>query len=57
MIFSDLWVDYIRLEMTHPKGKPENIGQIHFRALKSLSGELNQTFVTKCTLLQNGVTT
>lgn len=51
---ADIWIDYIKLEMTHPQGKPENIGNIHYRAVKQLNGELNQEFITQFTLLQTG---
>lgn len=51
---SDLWVDFIKMEMNHPKGNPDNIGKLHYRALKQLDGELNQRFITEFTLLQTG---
>ncbi|VDI29597.1 U3 small nucleolar RNA-associated protein 6, partial [Mytilus galloprovincialis] len=49
-----LWLDFIRMEMTHPKGQPENVGTLHYRAVHQLDGELNQQFVTEFTLLQTG---
>ncbi|XP_068945974.1 U3 small nucleolar RNA-associated protein 6 homolog [Petaurus breviceps papuanus] len=49
---SDLWLDYIKEELNHPCGKPENCGQIHWRAMKMLKGELVEEFVAKYTLLQ-----
>uniref|UniRef100_A0A8D0GJH7 UTP6 small subunit processome component n=1 Tax=Sphenodon punctatus TaxID=8508 RepID=A0A8D0GJH7_SPHPU len=51
---SDLWLDYIKEELNHPQGKPENCGLIHFRAMKMLQGELVENFVSKYTLLQTG---
>ncbi|XP_076072744.1 U3 small nucleolar RNA-associated protein 6 homolog [Mytilus galloprovincialis] len=51
---ADLWLDFIRMEMTHPKGQPENVGTLHYRAIHQLDGELNQQFVTEFTLLQTG---
>ncbi|XP_060072023.1 U3 small nucleolar RNA-associated protein 6 homolog [Ylistrum balloti] len=51
---TDLWINYIQLEQTHPQGKPEEAGTIHFRAVKCLEGDLNQQFITKYTLLQTG---
>ncbi|XP_074119735.1 U3 small nucleolar RNA-associated protein 6 homolog isoform X2 [Sminthopsis crassicaudata] len=51
---SDLWLDYIKEELNHPCGKPENCGQIHWRAMKMLEGELVEEFVTKYSLLQMG---
>ncbi|NXG53659.1 UTP6 protein, partial [Psilopogon haemacephalus] len=51
---SDLWVDYIKEELSHPQGKPENCGNIHWRAMKMLQGDLVEDFVSKHTLLQAG---
>ncbi|XP_038613381.1 U3 small nucleolar RNA-associated protein 6 homolog [Tachyglossus aculeatus] len=51
---SDLWLDYIKEESTHPQGKLENCGQIHWRAMKMLQGGLVEEFVAKYTLLQIG---
>ncbi|XP_054249801.1 U3 small nucleolar RNA-associated protein 6 homolog [Indicator indicator] len=51
---SDLWVDYIKEELSHPQGKPENCGNIHWRAMKMLQGDLVEDFVSKHTLLQTG---
>ncbi|KAM9371151.1 U3 small nucleolar RNA-associated protein 6 homolog [Phaethornis superciliosus] len=51
---SDLWVDYVKEELSHPHGKPENCGSIHWRAMKMLEGDLVEDFVSKYTLLQTG---
>ncbi|XP_061471325.1 U3 small nucleolar RNA-associated protein 6 homolog [Rhineura floridana] len=51
---SDLWLDYIREELNHSQGKPENCGSIHWRAMKTLQGEHVETFISKYTLLQTG---
>ncbi|NXX48393.1 UTP6 protein, partial [Tricholaema leucomelas] len=51
---SDLWLDYIKEELSHPQGKPENCGNIHWRAMKMLQGDLVEDFVSKHTLLQTG---
>ncbi|XP_024048353.1 U3 small nucleolar RNA-associated protein 6 homolog isoform X3 [Terrapene carolina triunguis] len=51
---SDLWLDYIKEELNHPQGKPVNCGNIHWRAMKMLEGELVEKFVSKYTLLQTG---
>ncbi|CAC5408262.1 UTP6 [Mytilus coruscus] len=51
---ADLWLDFIKMEMNHPKGQPENVGTLHYRAINQLDGELNQQFVTEFTLLQTG---
>nr|XP_012433902.4 U3 small nucleolar RNA-associated protein 6 homolog [Taeniopygia guttata] len=51
---TDLWLDYIKEELSHPQGKPENCGSIHWRAMKMLQGDLVEDFVSKYTLLQTG---
>uniref|UniRef100_A0A8B9IEE8 UTP6 small subunit processome component n=1 Tax=Anser cygnoides TaxID=8845 RepID=A0A8B9IEE8_ANSCY len=51
---SDLWLDYIKEELSHPQGKPENCGSIHWRAVKMLQGDLVEDFISKYTLLQTG---
>ncbi|NXG17852.1 UTP6 protein, partial [Grallaria varia] len=51
---TDLWLDYIKEELNHPQGKPENCGSIHWRAMKMLQGDLVEDFVSKYTLLQTG---
>ncbi|XP_053552354.1 U3 small nucleolar RNA-associated protein 6 homolog [Bombina bombina] len=50
----DLWLDYIKEELTHSEGKPENCGPIHWRAMKMLQGDDVEHFVSKYTLLQTG---
>uniref|UniRef100_A0A670ID25 UTP6 small subunit processome component n=1 Tax=Podarcis muralis TaxID=64176 RepID=A0A670ID25_PODMU len=50
----DIWLDYIREELTQSQGKPENCGSIHWRAMKVLQGEQVETFISKYTLLQTG---
>ncbi|KAJ7317922.1 hypothetical protein JRQ81_004084 [Phrynocephalus forsythii] len=50
----DLWLDYIRDELKHPQGKPENCGSLHWRAVKTLQGQAVDTFISKYTLLQAG---
>lgn len=49
----DLWLHYIQEEMG-PRGRPENCGKIHWRAMKFLEGESVEKFTTKYTLLQTG---
>ncbi|NXU84031.1 UTP6 protein, partial [Xiphorhynchus elegans] len=51
---TDLWLDYIKEELNHPQGKPENCGSIHWRAMKMLQGDLVEDFISKYTLLQTG---
>ncbi|XP_060774568.1 U3 small nucleolar RNA-associated protein 6 homolog isoform X2 [Neoarius graeffei] len=49
----DLWMDYIKEELgTH--GNAENCGKLHWRAMKSLTGESVERFTTQYTLLQTG---
>ncbi|KAL4240666.1 U3 snoRNP protein [Mactra antiquata] len=48
----DIWLEFIKLESNHSKGKPENVGKLHYRAVKALDGALNQEFIKKYTLLQ-----
>ncbi|KAG8446060.1 hypothetical protein GDO86_013798 [Hymenochirus boettgeri] len=49
-----LWLDYIREELSHAEGKPQNCGAIHWRAMKMLQGDDVEHFVSKYTLLQTG---
>lgn len=50
---ADLWMDYIKEELgIH--GNAENCGKLHWRAMKSLSGECVEHFTTQYTLLQTG---
>ncbi|XP_024420902.2 U3 small nucleolar RNA-associated protein 6 homolog [Desmodus rotundus] len=51
---SDLWMDYIKEELNHPLGRPENCGQIHWRAMKMLQGESADAFVAKHAMHQAG---
>ncbi|KAB5584673.1 hypothetical protein PHYPO_G00110190 [Pangasianodon hypophthalmus] len=49
----DLWMDYIKEELgIH--GNAENCGKLHWRAMKSLTGESVERFTTQYTLLQTG---
>ncbi|XP_075045552.1 U3 small nucleolar RNA-associated protein 6 homolog [Mixophyes fleayi] len=50
----DLWLCYIKEELSHSEGKPENCGALHWRAMKMLQGEDVEHFVNKYTLLQTG---
>uniref|UniRef100_A0A8C2UFD9 UTP6 small subunit processome component n=1 Tax=Coturnix japonica TaxID=93934 RepID=A0A8C2UFD9_COTJA len=51
---SDLWLEYIKEELSHPQGKPEHAGSIHWRAVKMLEGDQVEDFISKYTLLQTG---
>ncbi|XP_004593947.2 U3 small nucleolar RNA-associated protein 6 homolog [Ochotona princeps] len=51
---SDLWMDYIKEELKHPLGRPENCGQIYWRAMKMLQGEPAELFVAKHAMHQAG---
>ncbi|MGH0148779.1 UNVERIFIED_CONTAM: hypothetical protein FKN15_014338 [Acipenser sinensis] len=50
----NLWLDYIKEELNHPQGKPENCGKIHWRAMRVLQGERVERFIAKYTLAQTG---
>lgn len=49
----DIWLAYIKEELSHVEGKPENCGAIHWRAMKVLHTDHVEEFVNKYTLLQN----
>lgn len=51
---SDLWMDYIKEELSHPFGRPENCGQIYWRAMKMLQGQSAELFVAKHAMHQAG---
>ncbi|XP_067859885.1 U3 small nucleolar RNA-associated protein 6 homolog [Heptranchias perlo] len=51
---ADLWLEYIEEERSHPHGRPEHTGQIHWRAMKTLQGVDVERFVSRFTLLQTG---
>ncbi|XP_057571414.1 U3 small nucleolar RNA-associated protein 6 homolog [Hippopotamus amphibius kiboko] len=51
---SDLWMDYIKEELNHPLGRPENCGHIYWRATKMLQGESAEMFLAKYALHQAG---
>ncbi|XP_008046719.1 U3 small nucleolar RNA-associated protein 6 homolog [Carlito syrichta] len=48
----ELWMDYIKEELKHPLGRPENCGQIYWRAMKMLQGQSAEAFVTKHAMYQ-----
>ncbi|KAG2461174.1 UTP6 protein, partial [Polypterus senegalus] len=50
----ELWLDYIKEELSHHQGNPENCGKIYWRAMQTLQGEQVESFVSKHTLLQTG---
>ncbi|XP_077145133.1 U3 small nucleolar RNA-associated protein 6 homolog [Ranitomeya variabilis] len=50
----DLWLSYIKEELSHEEGKAENSGTLHWRAMKALQGPAVEEFVRKHTLLQSG---
>ncbi|XP_006154418.1 U3 small nucleolar RNA-associated protein 6 homolog [Tupaia chinensis] len=51
---ADLWMDYIKEELNHPFGRPENCGQIYWRAVKMLQGESAEVFLAKHAMHQAG---
>ena len=44
---SDLWLQYIRAEMSYRDGQPENVGKLHWRAMKTLKPDLTAVFITQ----------
>lgn len=50
----DLWLDYMEEELNHPFGRPENCGQIYWRAMKMLQGQSAAVFVAKHAMRQAG---
>ncbi|XP_072044117.1 U3 small nucleolar RNA-associated protein 6 homolog [Amphiura filiformis] len=50
----DLWLDFIKLELTHPNGNPSNSPSLHWRAMQALQGDHVETFTIKYTLMQTG---
>ncbi|XP_073516059.1 U3 small nucleolar RNA-associated protein 6 homolog [Phyllobates terribilis] len=50
----DLWLSYIKEELSHEEGKAENSGALHWRAMKALEGAAVEEFVKKHALLQSG---
>uniref|UniRef100_A0A2K5WPK8 UTP6 small subunit processome component n=1 Tax=Macaca fascicularis TaxID=9541 RepID=A0A2K5WPK8_MACFA len=48
----DLWMDYMKEELNHPLGRPENCGQIYWRA--EMQGESAEAFVAKHAMHQTG---
>ena len=49
----DFWLDYIKIELKH--GDSEMVSKLHWRAMKCLSGDNVEQFVTKYTLLQHSL--
>ncbi|XP_041481168.1 U3 small nucleolar RNA-associated protein 6 homolog [Lytechinus variegatus] len=47
-----LWLAYIRHEITHPEGSQGKAMQLHWKAMKTLDGELVEQFVNGYTLMQ-----
>uniref|UniRef100_A0A2K6K011 UTP6 small subunit processome component n=1 Tax=Rhinopithecus bieti TaxID=61621 RepID=A0A2K6K011_RHIBE len=50
----NIWMDYMKEELTHPLGRPENCGRIYWRAMKMLQGESAEAFVAKHAMHQTG---
>ncbi|XP_002740357.1 U3 small nucleolar RNA-associated protein 6 homolog [Saccoglossus kowalevskii] len=51
---TDLWLSYVKLELTHPKGKKEKVGDLYWRALKHLNPSFVDDFISQYTLFQTG---
>ena len=43
----DLWLKYMKVEMSHREGEPGNVGKLHWRAMKSLKPELTAAFIAQ----------
>lgn len=52
--YIDIWLEYVKLERSHPHGDPANSSKLHWRAKKALSDTLVDDFIGKYTLLQTG---
>ncbi|XP_023221341.1 uncharacterized protein LOC111623092 [Centruroides sculpturatus] len=53
----DLWLDYAELELTHKKGMPTEVGNIYWRAMRTLElEEEKELFMVKYTALLNSHT-
>lgn len=44
-VFLDLWIDYVKMELTFVGGKPETVGHLYWRAVKDLDANLVDEFV------------
>lgn len=53
---ADMWINYMKLEMTNPKGKLDQIPMIYFRASKTLNESSLAEFNHKYTLFRAGLT-
>lgn len=49
---TDIWIDYIKMEMNHPNGNPLGCGKLHWRAKKQLRSDLVDEFISHYVLLQ-----
>ncbi|KAM5125122.1 LOW QUALITY PROTEIN: U3 small nucleolar RNA-associated protein 6 homolog [Mantella aurantiaca] len=50
----DLWLSYIKEEMSHPEGKAENCAAIYWRAMRTLQGGDVEKFIHSYTMIQTG---
>lgn len=48
----DIWLDYIKSEACLPGGDVTKVGQLHWKAMKTLSGEHTADFVARYSVLQ-----
>ena len=54
LMFADVWLAYIKMEMGHDKGTAASVSQLYWRAKKTLKPERIEAFTQQHTLLQNG---
>lgn len=48
---SNIWLDYLNMELTHPEGKHMTFGHLHWRAVKDLDAFLVDCFTQQFALL------
>lgn len=53
VMLAGIWLDYICMELGH-RGQPENVGPLHWRALRALDAKSADHFTEAFTLMQNG---
>ncbi|XP_064406834.1 U3 small nucleolar RNA-associated protein 6 homolog [Halichondria panicea] len=48
-----LWLGYIEMELRFPGGLVENVGQLHWKAIKELKPELTSDFISRYSLMHS----
>ena len=49
----DVWLNYMQLETSHPRGKRASVGHLHWRAVKDLDPQLVDEFNQRSAALYN----